>query len=117
MSISDINGLASLAAANLPLPTANASAKLTSAATSSQQADKPDGELREAFDQFVGQTFYSQLLAAMRQTVGKPAYFHGGRSEEVFQGQLDQLLSERLSEASAETFTGPMFELFNLPRS
>ena len=73
-------------------------------------------ELREAFDDFVGQTFYNQMLSAMRKTVDKPAYFHGGQAEEVFQAQLDQTLSERLADATAEQFTGPMFELFNMPR-
>jgi peptidoglycan hydrolase FlgJ len=73
-------------------------------------------ELREAFDDFVGQTFYSQMLSAMRKTVDKPAYFHGGQAEEVFQAQLDQTLSERLADATAEQFTGPMFDLFNMPR-
>jgi hypothetical protein len=29
---------------------------------------------------------------------------------------MDQVLAERLSEASAESFSGPMFELFMLPR-
>lgn len=80
----------------------------------------PDPErlrVREAFDDFVGQTFFSQLLASMRQTVEKPAYFHGGRAEEVFQGQLDQVLAEEMAEASADQFSGPMFELFMLPRS
>jgi hypothetical protein len=75
-----------------------------------------DPALREAFDDFVGETFYSQMLGAMRKTQGKPAYFHGGRAEEIFQGQFDQILAERLSEASASQFTGPMFELFNLQR-
>jgi hypothetical protein len=56
------------------------------------------------------------MMSAMRKTVDKPAYFHGGRSEEVFQSQLDQILSERMSEASAEQFTGPMFDLFTLGR-
>jgi hypothetical protein len=77
--------------------------------------DRP--ELRDAFDQFVGETFYGQMLHAMRQTVGKPAYFHGGRAEEVFQGQLDQMLAEQISKATSDSFTGPMFDLFNLPRS
>ena len=71
-------------------------------------------ELKEAFNSFVGQTFYGQLLGAMRKTVGEPAYFHGGRAEEVFQKQLDQVLSEYMTEASADSFTGPMFELFQL---
>jgi Rod binding domain-containing protein len=77
---------------------------------------KDQANLREAFDQFVGQTFFQQMLSAMRKTVDKPAYFHGGRAEEVFQGQLDQVLSERMTEAAAEEFTDPMFELFTLAR-
>jgi Rod binding domain-containing protein len=67
---------------------------------------------REAFDSFVGQTFYGQMLKAMRSTVDKPAYFHGGRAEEVFQSQLDEMLSENMSKANAHTFTGPMFAQF-----
>ena len=56
------------------------------------------GELREVFDQFVGETFFGQLLKAMRQTVHEPAYFHGGRGEKVFQAQLDQVLAAKMSE-------------------
>jgi hypothetical protein len=74
-------------------------------------------ELRETFDQFVGEAFYGQLLGAMRKTVDKPAYFYGGRAEEIFQGQLDQTLAQEMTKASANTFTGPMFELFNLQRN
>ncbi len=76
-----------------------------------------DPKLREAFDKFVGETFYGQMLKALRSSVGKPAYFHGGRTEEVFQAQLDQLMTEEMTEASASQFTGPMFELFSLTRS
>lgn len=76
---------------------------------------KPE-ELKEAFGDFVGNTFYGQLIASMRKTVDKPAYFHGGRGEEVFQGQLDQMLAEKLSDATQEQFAGPMFELFMLGR-
>ena len=75
-----------------------------------------DPKLRKAFSSFVGQTFYGQMLSAMRKTVDKPAYFHGGRAEEIFQGQLDQTLSEHLADASADDFIGPMFDLFTLPR-
>ena len=75
-----------------------------------------DQQLREAFDSFVGQTFFGQMLSAMRKTLGKPAYFHGGRAEEIFQQQLDQVLGEKLADASADKFSGPMFELFVLDR-
>lgn len=75
-----------------------------------------DATLREAFDAFVGETFFSQMLKAMRKTVGKPAYLHGGRAEEIFTAQLDQVLAEKMGQASAEKLTGPMFELFMTQR-
>ncbi|MHB8969671.1 MAG: rod-binding protein [Pirellulaceae bacterium] len=75
-----------------------------------------DKELHKAFQDFVGQTFYGQLLSAMRKSVDKPAYLHGGRAEEAFQNQLDQVLAEKLSDASAESFTEPMYQLFSLSR-
>ena len=81
------------------------------------EAAEGDKELREAFGQFVGETFFGQMLSAMRKTVGKDPYFHGGRAEEMFQSQLDQVMAEEMSKASAESFTGPMFELFQLKRS
>ncbi len=76
-----------------------------------------EGELRKAFTNFVGQTFYGQMLQALRRSTGKPAYLHGGRAEEIFRNQLDQVLAEKMTEASAETFAGPMYELFMLSRS
>ena len=69
-----------------------------SSAAASQAS--PDA-LREAFGQFVGEAFYGQLLAAVRTTQGEPAYFHGGQAEKVFQGQLDQLLSQDLAASKA----------------
>ena len=92
-------------------PTRTAPAELAGDATTQKT------EAREAFDQFVGQTFFGQLMSSMRKTVGKPAYFHGGRAEEIFQSQLDQVLSEEMTNATADQFTGPMFELFMLGRS
>ncbi len=70
-------------------------------------------QVRDKFDAFVGQTFYGQMLHEMHKTVGKAHYFNGGRAEEAFQGQLDQVLSEKMSEANAHQFTGPMFDLFS----
>ncbi len=106
----------------MTLPTSNISPPPAEQAAQSLQAvsasrESEPSELRQAFDQFVGETFYGQMLKAMRSTVGKPAYFHGGRGEEVFQQQLDQLLTEKLTEETASQFTGPMFELFQLGRA
>lgn len=81
------------------------------------KAGEDDSKLRGAFDSFVGETFFSQMLSSMRKSVGKPAYFYGGRAEEIFQGQLDQVMAEEMSKSSAETFTGPMFKLFSLNRA
>jgi Rod binding domain-containing protein len=66
-------------------------------------------DVRDAYRKFVGATFYGQMLKAMRSTVGKPAYFHGGQAEEAFRGQLDQHLADRLTEASADQLADPMF--------
>lgn len=91
--------------------------RLESASESAPAKSDADNEkLRETFGQFVGETFFTQMLNAMRSTLGKPAYFHGGRAEEVFQGQLDQVLSEKLAESSSARFSDPMFELFQLQR-
>ena len=81
----------------------DAVSSLQPAAVKIPRADAADGdkELRKAFQDFVGQTFYGQMLGAMRKTVGKPAYLYGGRAEEVFQKQLDQVMAEKLSEATA----------------
>ena len=97
-----------------PIATVNQSAQ--SKLPTDEQQSGDDAKLREAFDSFVGQTFFSQMISSMRKTVGKSAYFHGGRAEEIFQGQLDQILSERMTEVSADQFTGPMFELFTMQR-
>lgn len=81
-------------------------------ATAPQEAEP----LKEAFSDFVGQTLFGSMLSSMRESVGKPAYFHGGRAEEVFQQQLDQKMVEEISNASAESFVDPMFDLFQMQR-
>lgn len=71
---------------------------------------------KEAFDKFVGETMFGSMLASMRKSVGKSAYMHGGRGEEIFQKQLDQKFVEELTEASAAKISGPMYDLFQLQR-
>jgi hypothetical protein len=75
-----------------------------------------DTQTRAAFVEFAGNTFFGQLMSAMRKSVAKPAYFHGGHAESVFQSQLDQKIVESISEATADSFAGPMYELFMLKR-
>ena len=68
-----------------------------------------DQQLHETFTQFVGQTFYGQMIKSMRSTVGKAAYFNGGQGEKIFQGQLDQTMAEQMTKASADKFAEPLF--------
>jgi hypothetical protein len=83
----------------------------------SQEKDIEQEKLREAFHNFVGQTFFSQMLSSLRSTQEGAAYFNGGQTEKIFQGQLDQILSEELTKSSADQIADPMFELFQLQRS
>tara|TARA_R110002049_G_scaffold72490_6_gene187372 strand:- start:53146 stop:53481 length:336 start_codon:yes stop_codon:yes gene_type:complete len=109
----DIGPLSS--ASPLPLPKSDSPAP--DASLLDAKSGQPDDELQEAFTDFVGQTLFGSMLASMRKTVGKPAYMHGGRTEEVFQQQLDQIIVEDMTEASADSLAGPMYDLFTMQRS
>jgi Rod binding domain-containing protein len=91
--------------------------KETTLKVDSQEKDIEQEKLREAFHNFVGQTFFSQMLSSLRSTQEGAAYFNGGQTEKIFQGQLDQVLSEELTKSSADQIADPMFELFQLQRS
>lgn len=101
-----MNALAKIGSAPSPM--------VASSTLNTRGISNENPELKKAFTDFVGQTFYGQMLKSLRSTVEKPAYFHGGRAEEMFQEQMDQILSEKFSEATAEKFAGPMFDLFCL---
>lgn len=79
----------------------------TSAAQSQEELDK-------AFNQFVGESLYGQLMKSLRSSTGNAAYFDGGRAEEMFQAQLDQQITQRLAAETGHQLTGPMMELFHL---
>ena len=96
----------------VPPPSAQPPHSLLNVASTKPAPDK----LREAFQDFVGQTFFAEMLKAYRSAQQPSAYFHGGRAEEIFQGQLDQVLAEELSDSSAEKIADPMYELFMLDR-
>jgi len=81
-----------------------------------QTAAKDPEELQKTFQDFVGQTFFGQMIASMRSTQEEVPYFNGGRAEKIFQGQLDQTLAEELSDSSAAQFSDPMFKMFQLHR-
>ena len=66
--------------------------------------------VRDAFTEFIGKTFFGQMLKAMRKSTSKPAYFHGGQAEEIFRSQLDEALADEMTTASASQFADPLFE-------
>jgi Rod binding domain-containing protein len=77
--------------------------------------DAPPGDVtaREAFQDFVAGTFFQQMLKSLHATHGKPAYFHGGQAEEMFQSQLDQQIAEDLAKTHGSPFADRLFEAFS----
>jgi hypothetical protein len=84
------------------------------AASAGTHDDTTRAAERQAFADVFGQTLFGQVLGAMRKTLDKPAYLHGGRTEEVFQAQLDQVFAEKLSDAAVDSFTGPIYDQLSL---
>lgn len=78
--------------------------------------DTQSTELKQAFQDFVGQTFFAEMIKAMRTGQEPAKYFNGGQAEKIFQGQFDQTLAEELSQSSADQIADPMFKLFQLGR-
>jgi Rod binding domain-containing protein len=66
--------------------------------------------LPEAFDQFVGDTFFRQMLKSLRSTTGKPAFMHGGQAEVMFQSQMDEILITDMAKATRDSFSGELFK-------
>ena len=67
-------------------------------ATTAEEQLQNARDLKKAYTDFVGKTFFGQMLKAMRSTVDKPAYFHGGQAEEMFRSQLDQHMADAMSD-------------------
>ncbi len=67
-------------------------------------------ELRTAVNEVVGSVFFAPLLRSMRNSPLKGTYGHGGRGEEVFQAQLDQILAERAGQASNSSLNKTIFD-------
>ena len=66
-------------------------------------------ELQGAFQDFVGKSFYGEMLKSMRSTVGEPAYFHGGNAEKIFQQQLDHQIGDEMSKSNGGELSAAMF--------
>ncbi len=101
---------------SIPTPAALDVARASADSAPRVPAPDSDGETKAKFQEILGELLFGQMLKSMRQTVGKPAYFHGGRGEEAFTQQLDQILAQKMSRSAGEQFLGPMYEMWSSAR-
>lgn len=66
-------------------------------------------DLQNAFKDFVGKSFYGEMLKSMRSTLGEPAYFHGGNAEKIFQTQLDHQIADEMTNSNGNELSAAMF--------
>jgi hypothetical protein len=62
-------------------------------ASTMKDAAQRSALLRQTVNEVVGVTFFQPMLKAAHSSVLKGKYGHGGRGEEIFQGQLDAQLA------------------------
>jgi len=87
------------------------------AASSATRSGHDTPQLKQAFTDFVGQTFFGEMMKQMRSSLDKPAFFDGGMGEDIFQSQLDQITVEQMSKNNASSISEPMYHLLMAPRS
>lgn len=97
---------------SLATPAAFDAARAAAGLSNTQPVRPGDEETKQQFQEILGELLFGQLLKSMRRTVDKPAYFHGGRAEEVFTQQLDQVLAQNMSRSVGEQFLGPMYDFW-----
>lgn len=78
-----------------PGPRSAAGGGSVAARSAAAAAERGVAELRAVAGGVVGTVFFGTLLRNLRSSTLQGEYGHGGRGEEVFQAQLDQLLAER----------------------
>lgn len=93
-----------------PAPQAPPQLSVASKGTSGSPSLERAEEIHEAFTSFIGETFYAQMMKAMRSTVDEAAYFNGGQAEKMFRSQLDQQMAQELAVETGDRFAEPMFE-------
>ncbi|MDR1478041.1 MAG: rod-binding protein [Planctomycetaceae bacterium] len=85
-------------------------------AASFDKNDPNEIEFRELFHKFIGQVLFGQMLKSMRATQEKNPYFHGGRAEEIFQDELDNILVEQITKSTSKNLSEPMYNQFQRQR-
>jgi hypothetical protein len=88
------------------------------AALDGQRATSPadaasEARLRRKVGEIVGSVFYAHLIAEMEKSTFKTPLMHGGRGEEVFNGQLRQELGRRIGVHHGEPLTERLLAALN----
>ena len=78
----------------------------------SEAAKAREAELREKFQDFVAGTFYKEMLKSLRNTQKKPAYFHGGQAEDIFQSRMDDQVTQDLARKHGDQIAGPLYTVY-----
>ena len=68
--------------------------------------------IREKFQDFVGGTFYKEMLKSLRAAQRPSKYINGGQAEKIFQGQMDQQIAEDLARQYGGHLADPLFESY-----
>jgi Rod binding domain-containing protein len=68
--------------------------------------------VREKFQDFVGGTFYKEMLKALRAAQKPSKYLNGGQAEKIFQSQMDQQIAEDMAHQYAGHLAAPLFESY-----
>lgn len=64
------------------------------------EGQSEEAQLREAAEKLVSTTLIMPMFEQLRNDPLAANLFHGGRSEKIFQQQLDQVLSDRIAGAT-----------------
>src|SRR3569623_3576163 len=67
-------------------------------------------EVRAKFQEFVSGTFYKQMLKSMRSSQKKPAYFHGGQAEDIYQSQMDEIVTDDFAKNHGNNIADSLYD-------
>jgi Rod binding domain-containing protein len=74
-----------------------------------RELTEEDKEFRDVMHKLVGEVLYGTMMKQFRESQEPDPYFGGGRGEELFQSQLDQIYVEKMSNASSNNISDAMF--------
>jgi Rod binding domain-containing protein len=83
---------------------------MTSIAPTTSPKTTSIDDLRKQYQSAIAGTFFRTMLKSLHAGENKPAYMHGGMTEDIFRSRLDDQMSEILAETHGEAFAQPFFD-------